>query len=45
MGLGHVLENYTCLSSGRDLYDAAFGDTYGQQTVLVGDCEEVCTME
>jgi hypothetical protein len=43
--VGHVLENYTCLSSGRDLYDADFGDTYGHQTVLVGDCEEVCTME
>ena len=27
--VGHVLENYTCLSSGRDLYDADFGDSYG----------------
>jgi hypothetical protein len=37
--VGHVLENYTCLSSGKDLYDADFGDPYGHQTVLVGDCE------
>jgi hypothetical protein len=37
--VGHVLENYNCLSSGRDLYDADFGDPYGHQTVLVGDCE------
>ena len=43
--VGHVLENYTCLSSGRDLYDADFGDLYGNQTVLVGDCESLCNME
>ena len=41
----HVLENYTCLSSGRDLYDADFGDSYGHQTVLVGDCELLCHIE
>ena len=43
--VGHVLENYTCLSSGRDLYDADFGDSYGHQTVLVGDCESLCDIE
>ena len=43
--VGHVLENYTCLSSGRDLYDADFGDSYGHQTVLVGDCESLCDTE
>ena len=43
--VGHVLENYTCLSSGRDLYDADFGDSYGHQTVLVGDCELMCDIE
>ena len=43
--VGHVLENYTCLSSGRDLYDADFGDSYGHQTVLVGDSELLCDIE
>ena len=43
--VGHVLENYTCLSSGRDLYDVDFGDSYGNQTVLVGDCESLCDIE
>ena len=43
--VGHVLENYTCLSSGRDLYVADFGDSYGNQTVLVGDCESLCDLE
>jgi hypothetical protein len=42
---GHVLENYTCLSSGRDLYDVEFGVSYGRQTVLVGDCELLCDGE
>ena len=37
--------NYTCLSSGRDLYDADFGDLYGNQTLLVGDCKSMCDME
>ena len=41
----HVLENYTCMSSGRDLYDADFGDSYSHQTVLVGDCEICCDIK
>ena len=43
--VGYVLENYTCLSSGRDLYDVEFGVSYGNQTVLVCDCELVCDGE
>jgi hypothetical protein len=43
--VGHFLKNYTCLPSGRNLYDADFGDTYGQQTVLVGDCQLLSDME
>ena len=43
--VGHVLENYTCLSSGRDLYVADFGDSYGNQTVLVGDCKSLCDLQ
>ena len=43
--VGHVLENYTCLLSGRDLYNADFGYSYGHQIVLVGDCESLCDIE
>ena len=43
--VGHVLENYTGLSFGRNLYDTDFGDSYGHQTVLVGDCESLCDIE
>ena len=43
--VGHVLENYTCLSSGRNLYDADFGVSHGHQTVLVGECESPCDIE
>lgn len=42
---GCVLENYTCLSFGRDLYDAEFGVSYGRQTVLVSNCEPMCNGE
>ena len=41
--VGHVLENYTCLSSRINFYDADFADSYGHQTVLVGDCESLVT--
>jgi hypothetical protein len=40
--VGYVLENYTCLSSGRDLYDVDFGISYGHQNVIVSDCELMC---
>lgn len=43
--VGHVLENYTCLLSGRNLYDADFGNLYGHKTVLIGDCESLCNIE
>lgn len=43
--VGHVLENYTCLSYGKDLYNADFGDSYGHQTVLVGECKSLCNIE
>ena len=43
--VGHVLQNYTCLSFGIDLYDADFGDLYDHQTVLVGDYESSCDIE
>ena len=43
--VGFVLDNYTCLSSGRDLYDVEFGVSYGHQTVLVSDCKPLCDGE
>ena len=43
--VGHVLENYTCLSSGRDLYDADFGDSYGHQAIIVGDYKSLRDIE
>jgi hypothetical protein len=41
----YVLENYTCLSSGKDLYNVEFGVSYGHQTVHVSDCELMCNGE
>lgn len=35
--VGHVMENYTCLSCGSNLYDVNFGDSYGHHIVLVSD--------
>ena len=41
----YILKNYTYLSFGRDLYDVEFGDSYGHQTVIVGNCESMCNIE
>lgn len=43
--VGHVLEDYTCLSFGRYFYVVEFGYSYDHQIIFVGEFESLCDIE
>lgn len=42
---GHVMENYTCLSSARDMYVVWYGDAYDIQTILKSNYELMSNLD